>query len=186
MNEIEKKGPNEIAVYTKDEFLSKFAPMNMVTEFRHVKTMELAISEDSKGLSHYSKHVGELTVIAIIESHVIGLNKSINVKMPLNPMQVKEIAIEIQSMYYFLSMVEINFIFRTAKRGGYGVVYNALSMETILNWFEQYSMERSQHFINNQMRSHDKHKDDSLRSDEKKELRRHNEIINENKPKNNG
>jgi len=186
MNELEKKGSNEIAIYSKDEFLTKFAPMNMVVEFRHVKTMELAISEDTKGLSYYSKQVGELTVIAIIEAHLIGLNKSINVKLPLTPLQVKEIAIEIQSMYYFLSMVEVNFIFRTAKRGGYGVVYNALSMENILSWFEKYSMERSNHFINNQMRVHDKYKDDSLRSDEKKELRRHNEIITDHKNKDNG
>lgn len=185
-NELQKTGFSEIAIYSKDEFLKKFSPMNMVTEFRHVKTMELAISEDNKGLSFHCKHVGENTVIGIIEIHVISLNKSINVKMPLEPLQVKEIAIEIQSMFYFLSMPEIHFIFRKAKRGGYGKVYNALSMEVILDWFTQYSEDRSKHFMENQLREHDKHKDSSPRTEERKDLRRHDQIINDHKNKGNG
>lgn len=164
MNELKKTESSEIAIYSKEEFLVKFAPMNMVTDCRHVKTMELAISEDNKGLSFHSKHVGELTVIAIIEAHVISLNKSINVKMPLEPTQVKEIAIEIQGMFYFLSMVEIHFIFRKAKRGGYGKVYNALSMEVILDWFTQYSEARTKHFMDIQNTKHTEHQEGSRRS----------------------
>ena len=183
MSELQKTGSNEIAIYSKEEFLVKFSPMNMVTEYRHVKKMELAISEDNRGLSFHSKHVGESTVMAIIELHVASLNKSINVKMMLEPLQVKEIAIEIQSMFYFLSMVEVHFIFRKAKRGGYGKVYNALSMEVILHWFTQYSEERTKHFMDNQVREHDKYKDSSPRAEERKDLRRHDQIINEHKSK---
>ena len=122
----------------------------------------------------------------MIEAHIVGLNESVNVKMPLKPLQMKEIAVEIQSTFFHLSMAEIFYVFRKAKKGGYGIFYNALSMPVVLDWFEQYSEERIKHFMEGQMRIHDKHKDDSLRSDERKELRRHNEIINDHKNKNDG
>jgi len=166
--------------------MKKFSPVSMVMEYRHVKTVKDAIESEPNALSYYSKHVGDSVVIGMIEAHIFGLNDSINVKSPLKPLQMKEIAVEIESTFFYLSMAEIFYVFRQAKLGKLGKLYGALSMEVILDWFEKYSMERSNHFINNQMRVHDKYKDDSLRSDEKKELRRHNEIITDHKNKDNG
>lgn len=185
MEQERSKNKNELAVTTKDGFLKKFSPMSMVVEYRKIQTVRDAIEAEPNALSFYSREFGELTVIGIVEAHVIGLNDSINVKIPLTPLQMKEIAVEIQTTYYFLSMAEILYVFRKAKKGGYGKLYSALSMPTILDWFAQYTEERIKHFMDNQRREHDKHKsDNSLRSEEKKVMRRHDQLIREHKEKN--
>tara|TARA_R110000751_G_scaffold102728_1_gene197748 strand:- start:118 stop:657 length:540 start_codon:yes stop_codon:yes gene_type:complete len=172
---------NELIKYTKQDFIAKFEPVKMVMEYRDVKSIEMAISKDSNGIAFYSKHLGMDAILATIELHLVGLNEAINVKQPLNKFQIKEIAVEILTTYYYLNMVEIAFIFRKAKRGEFGKMYGALSMVDILTWFAQYGEERSGLYMNNQLAN--RFNDDSMRSEDRKMWANHEKIINKNSGK---
>lgn len=165
---------NELTVYNKEQFVLKYEPGKMVMEYRHINSIEKAVNEEKNGISVYVKELGFDTVQALIELHLVALNHSVNVSNPLTTLQIKEISIEILTSYYFLSMVEIGFIFRKAKRGDYGKFYNCLSMPEILHWFHAYSEERMNYWINENTK--DRHNDHSLRSEQRKELKRHERI----------
>lgn len=170
---------NEIVKVNREEFIAKYEPMRMVTEFRNVKSLPDAIQADPNGISFYSKHLGEDTILAVIELHLVSLNASVNVNNPLSKMQIKEIAIEIMAMYYYLNMVEIQYVFRRAKRGEYGQLYGSLSMVNILSWFSQYAEERANHYIN--LHTRDITRDHSMRSEEREIWARHERLINKNR-----
>jgi hypothetical protein len=171
--EIIKKENNggELAIISKKEFVTKFEPVTMLTSYKHIKTVAQAIQEDKNGISFYSKHLGEDTILAVVELHLLALNQSVNVGQPLTKYQIKEIAIEILSVFYYLSMVEICFVFRKAKRGEYGQLYGVLNIVTILDWFNQYIEQRTGIYIERSTK--DIQNDFSQRSAERKEWREH-------------
>jgi len=165
---------NEITVFTKKEFVQKFDPVRMLTAFRHIKTTEQAIAEDKNGIAFYAKELGEDSILAVIELHLVALNQSVNVGQPLTKFQIKEIAIEILSVFYYLSMVEICFVLRKAKRGEFGQFYGVLNIVAILDWFNQYAEDRAQKFVEQSTR--DIQTDFTLRTEDRKVLERHNKL----------
>jgi len=171
-----KKQSAEIVKYTKQNFVAKFEPSKMLTDFRHVRSTAQAIQADCNGLSFYSKELGYDTVLAVVELHVVSLVGSINITKTLTTFQIKEIAIEVLSEFFYLSVVEIGYVFRKAKRGEYGKLYGALSMLDVLTWFREYSEERTQVFIQDSTK--DRHNDNSMRSEEREQWKKHEQLIN--------
>jgi hypothetical protein len=169
---------SNIIKINKEEFIKKYEPMTMIQKFSHIKSIQQAINQDENGLSFYSKHLGNDSVLAIIELHFLALNQSVNVGQPLTKFQIKEIAIEVMSEFYFLNPVEFAFVLRRAKRGEFGKLYGVLNMVDILTWFRTYAEERTQIFINNNLDK--RHNDDSMRSEDRKMWKTHERIINKN------
>tara|TARA_R110000772_G_scaffold268739_1_gene398484 strand:+ start:2341 stop:2889 length:549 start_codon:yes stop_codon:yes gene_type:complete len=171
-NEIIKKDKGgEIVFFDAKAFAEKYEPVNVLKELRHIKTIDQAIQDDKNGISVYSKKIGEDGMLAIIELHLVALSESVNVGQPLTKYQIKEIAIEILSIFYYLSMTEICFVLRKAKRGEFGQLYGVLNIVAILDWFNQYSEERAQRFI--QKSTKDIQNDFSQRSEQRKEWADH-------------
>ena len=71
-------------------------------------------------------------------------------------------------------MTEILYVLRSAKRGEYGQLYGVLNIVAILDWFKKYSEQRTQKFINSSTK--DIQTDFSLRSEDRKILKRHNKL----------
>ena len=173
-NEIQNTKKNEIVLFDAAAFAEKYDPLKVLTGLRHIKTIDQAIADDSNGISVYAQKIGEDGMLAIIEIHLVALSESVNVGQPLTKYQCKEIAIEILSIFFFLSMTEICFVLRRAKRGEYGQLFGVLNIVAILDWFKQYAEERAQKFI--QESTKEIHTDFSLRSEDRKVLERHNKI----------
>lgn len=172
LQKSEKGG--EIVKINKIEYLKKYDPVQVLTSLQHIKTMEQAITDDSNCIAFYSKKIGQDSILALIELHLMALSESVNVGQPLTKYQIKEIAIEIHSMFYFLSMTEICYVLRKAKRGEYGQLYGALNIVAILDWFNQYSEDRAQRFITQSTK--DRQNDYSARSQERKEIERNDKL----------
>lgn len=134
---------------TKEQFAVKYEPLQMLQDLMHIKTMSDAINTDANGIAFYSKHLGMDTVLATIEAHLIALGMSLNVHEKLSQFQCKEIAIEVMSMYYYMNMTEIAYVFRRAKRGEFGKINYSINMPDVLQWFAVYSEERAQHYMRN-------------------------------------
>ncbi len=181
MGNITKAGNNEIVKISKGEFITKYDPARMVMEYRHVNSIAKALEEDADGLSFYIKQLGYDTVSAVIELHLVALNTSVNVGQPLTKYQIKEIAVEVLTTFFYLSPVEIGYIFRKIKRGDYGKLYGALNMPDLLSFFTAYTNERAQHYID--LSTNHIHTDHTLRSKERELWARHEKIINKNQPR---
>jgi hypothetical protein len=143
-NEIIKTQKNELVKFDKAAFMAKYDPVQVLTGLRHIKTIDEAIEDDKNGISVYSKQMGPDAMHALIEIHLVALSESVNVGQPLTKYQCKEIAIEILAVYYFLSMTELCYVLRLAKRGEYGQLYGVLNIVSILDWFAQYTNQRIQ------------------------------------------
>jgi hypothetical protein len=140
---------SDLIKYTKEDFLTKFEPMRMSKEIRTVKNVSDAIKADSNGLSFYRKQIGEDTVLAVIELHLLSLGQSINVHEKLSKFQIQEIAGEIITLYYYMNMTEITYVLRKAKRGEYGKIDYALNMPAVMQWFATYADERMTYSMQN-------------------------------------
>jgi hypothetical protein len=130
----------------KESFLTTFTPQNIRTQLTKVKSCSEAIKTDKNGVSFYKKNVGQIETETIIGALIVDFQKSINVNKELTNYQIDMIVIEILSSYYFLSPVEIAFVFKRAKLGYYKVNTFALSMPDIMSWFALYTEERITEF----------------------------------------
>lgn len=137
---------NEIVKIDKTQMLATFTPKNVQTQLAKVKSCSDAIKSDKNGVSYYRKHIGQTEIETVVGALVSNFQKSINVNKELTGFQIDEIVNEILSSYYFLSIIEIAFIFKRAKLGRYKVNTFALSMPDVMGWFEQYTEERIKEF----------------------------------------
>jgi hypothetical protein len=176
MGEIKKNQENGLIKVDRQEFIQKYEPRQMLMQFREVNSIQKAIDCDPNSIAFYSKHLGMDSILAVIELHLVSLNQAVNVNNHLNENQIKEIAIEIYSNYYFMNMVEIGMIFRKAKRGEFGKLYGALNMVDILIWFSEYSESRMMHHAEKQLAN--RFNDHSMRSEERKMWESHERMIN--------
>ena len=86
---------------------------------------------------------GERKTIAYLELLILNVNEFFNVKEKMHPEQVQETATMIMEEYYYLSLLEILFVFKEAKRGVYGELYNSIDGSKILRWFSMYDEKRT-------------------------------------------
>jgi hypothetical protein len=155
---MENNKKNEVAVINRQEFIQKFSPISMLKNFRNVNSLSEAIKAEGNSIAYYRKHMNESTVLALIEAHIVSLNDALNVHEKLKPHQIQEIALEISTLHYHLSPVEIGFVFRKAKRGEYGKINYSLNMPDVMRWFSEYAEERCRHFMQNSEIQSDKDK----------------------------
>jgi len=147
MSDIEKRQKNEIVIFDKEAFKEKFSPKNMKREFREVNTVKKAFEADQNSIAVYRKQSDSDFIEAMIQIHLYDLNNSLNVHEKLNEFQIEDIAIEIVTLYWQLSLVDIFLVFKKAKRGEYGKINYSLNMPDVLGWFDKYAEERSQYFM---------------------------------------
>jgi hypothetical protein len=146
-NEIQQTQKNEIVIFDREAFKSKFSPKNMRKEFRDVNSLQKAVEADSNSIAVYRKQSSPEFIEGMIEVYLHDLNSSLNVHEKLNGDQVEEIAQEIATLYFHLSLVEIHLVIKNAKRGKYGTINYALNMPSVLLWFDKYAEERCQYFM---------------------------------------
>jgi hypothetical protein len=162
-NEIEKAKKNELVL--AKEIIEKYQPNAMIKSHRNIKTISDIMKTENSGISALVKQVGEDKIQALIELHIWQLNSTMNLNNKLNETQVMEIAIEIMSIYFYLSIEDIFLVFRKAKRGEFGKVFGSLGMIDIFEWFKKYDEERTKSYI--QSSTKNVSNDNSKRSSEK-------------------
>lgn len=102
------------------------------------------------------KAYGERFVLAYVTMWIIKLNELLNVKRQLTEVQIDQCAEMILSQYYTITVADINLIVKTALIGGYGKLYDSLSIDKILSWFDNYNSERQRIAGEMSRQEHDK------------------------------
>jgi hypothetical protein len=88
------------------------------------------------------KHYGYDFTQAYLEVWIVNLREFINVGKKMNDYQTRETASLILDTYPYLSLADINLLFKNAKLGRFGKQYDRLDGQVILSWFDQYFDER--------------------------------------------
>lgn len=122
-----------------------------------ITTIKDAIESNTPSFSLLKRQYGEVKAEAYIKMWILDLVGSINTARTLSESQIDEIAMLILSEYYMITITDISLIFKNAKTGKYGNLYETLSMDKILSWFNEYfnercsiggMMTRNEHIIN--------------------------------------
>ena len=124
---------------TATEFLSIFNSKNIRKTVKNIKSEKDNLKIKTPTLISVKRAYGEDKANVIIQTWLIDLNKSLNLRTKLKDEQLEETADFIMEDYKNLSIGDIKVIFERAKKGWYGVLYENLSMDKILSWFRDYS-----------------------------------------------
>lgn len=148
-----------MATITADQFLKDFNLPEVNKICRKINDYSAVLSSGLPTIGSIKKIYGYDFTQAYIEGWIVNLRDFINVGKKMNDNQCYETAYLILETYPFLSIADINLIFKKAKLGKYGSMYDRLDGQMILSWFELHFSERCEAASNLSMREADKYKE---------------------------
>lgn len=85
---------------------------------------------------------GSEAIADIIMLYLADLRDNVNLKRPLTDSQISNIAYEVVTEYYSLTIADVHVIMKKAKRGEYGELFESLDMPKVMTWFREYFADR--------------------------------------------
>jgi len=126
-----------------------------------------AIDSDFPTINKLKLSIGEDVIQAYIEGWIVNLIEFLNVGKNMNDNQVYETASFILGEYPILNIADINLIFKMAKMGKFGLVYDRLDGQVVLSWFDKYFTERCRAAAERSINESLKYKDNNVPSFDK-------------------
>lgn len=115
--------------------------------------------EQFPALATLKKDFGAQKVETIIKLYLVELTELVNLKRPLREKQIDAIAMEVVSSYYSLTIADVHVIFRKARNGEFGELYESLDMPKVMKWFSDYFAERCEAGANASIREAERNYD---------------------------
>ena len=112
------------------------------TQVIKIKSVKDCLTVKSPSIATLKRNFGEEKLQAYISLHLIDLNTFLNLKRFLSDAQINECSMMIMYEHPNLTLVDIAFVFKNAKLGRYGDLYESLSIDKIMRWFSDYFDER--------------------------------------------
>lgn len=165
---IEKYAGTAIALPQNPiEFLKSNTVMACMEKYRGISTAIDAYKAQTASLATMGKTYGRQYTIDYIAIWIVNLNEYMNILRHMNEEQIIETAWLILDQYYNLTVADIALVFKKAKTGELGTLYESLDGLKILTWFERYASERAECVYNENTREHykTKHPEDKRSSD---------------------
>jgi hypothetical protein len=120
----------------------------------------LALAESNPAqfpsLAALRKDHGSQRAETVIKLYLVELCELVNLKRPLTEKQIDAIAMEVVSRYYMLTIADVHVIFRKAKNGEFGELYESMDMPKVMKWFSDYFNERCEAGMNTSLRESDR------------------------------
>lgn len=132
----------ELATITKRQFLTDLALVEVQKKCRNLNTIPAVLHSNLPTLGAIVRKFGDDFTQAYLEGWIVNLREFINVGKKMNDIQTHETAMLILQEYPSLNIADINLIFKRAKLGKFGEVYDRLDGQLILGWLEKYFNER--------------------------------------------
>lgn len=122
------------------ESLQAYSPVNISKTFSEVKTVEHALSVEAPcfGLMVSDGQATREQIRNLVMAHLVVLDAFLKQKDGLTVDEIELIAEEVVDKYPSFSFADIYVIFREAKLGKFGELYNRLSCANVMKWFEDY------------------------------------------------
>lgn len=107
-----------------------------------VTTIEKVLEAKTPSIALIKRIHGEKFTLAFLKVWIVNMDQVANVKRSLTEYQIDECAMLIMDEFKLLTIADINLVFRNAKFGKYGELYESLSIIKILEWFNKHFEER--------------------------------------------
>lgn len=142
ISQSQAKNKEKSVTTTNREFLETYNPKSLAVAFRDVKSPLAAIDSGGSNLFKLRKAHGDVKVAALIKLYMLELNNLLNLKRSLTEEMIDAIADELLASFSMLNMADVHLVFRRAKTGFYGELYENVNMPKVLTWFADYFEER--------------------------------------------
>lgn len=109
---------------------------------RSINSIPAVFESSLPSLGQVERAYGYDFIQAYLEGWIVNLREFVNVGRKMTDLQTFETAMFILQDYKCLNIADINLIFKRAKTGYYGKLYDRLDGQIILDWFRQYFEER--------------------------------------------
>lgn len=122
-----------------------YSPAQISSTFAEVRTVEQALQTHSPSLLSLTRREGvsRRAVQTLVKLHLVALDAFLKQKNGLTVDEIELIAEEVMEKYgWVLTMADVFLIFRNAKVGRYGELYNQLTCAKVIRWFDDYATER--------------------------------------------
>lgn len=140
-----KEDNHKLAIVTSNSSLTIYSPDVYNRQLMEVRTVNDALAlnnEQFPSLAALRRHHGSRKVETIIKLYLVELSELVNLKRPLTEGQIDAISMEVVSRYYMLTIPDVHVIFRKAKNGEFGELYESLDMPKVMGWFSNYFNDR--------------------------------------------
>lgn len=101
-----------------------------------------AMNSNAPKLRDMVMQLGEKSIEAYLKLWIIDLDRTLDLKKPLNEDQIDDIAFRILDKYRSLNIADINLVFSRAKNGEVENLYDRISVPNVMKWFRLYFDER--------------------------------------------
>ncbi len=109
---------------------------------RTINTYPAVFKSNFPTLGEVKRTYGYEFLQAYLEGWIVNLREFVNIGKKMTDMQTFETAMIILQDYKFLTIADINLLFKRAKSGYYGNLYDRLDGQIIIGWFRRYFSER--------------------------------------------
>lgn len=154
---------DKLVTVTSKNFLAIYDPERLNRELVEVRSVEdalsLSVREQLSSLAGLRREFGAQKVETIIKLYLVELCEMVNLIRPLREKQIEAIASEVVATYYALTIADIHVIFRRARNGEFGELYESLDMPKVMRWFSDYFAERCEAAANNSIRDAERNYD---------------------------
>lgn len=113
-------------------------------------------------IAKVNKQFGYDFTQAYIEAWIVNLRGYFNIGRNMTDEQTQETACLIIDQFFNITIADINLIFKKAKLGNYGKIYDRLDGQIILSWFDNYFQNRCNMFAERSIQEADKYKSDKF------------------------
>ena len=106
---------------------------------------------------------GTEKVEALLKLQLVELNELLNLKRPLTEYMIDVIAADVVEDFRHLNMSDVWLVFRRARSGYYGELYESLNTAKVAGWFKEYFEERCADAEEQSIRESNTYKGDAKR-----------------------
>ncbi|MBO7625392.1 MAG: hypothetical protein J6S82_08850 [Bacteroidales bacterium] len=146
--------------------LAALTPKALQSSCKGIATPLQAADSGMPCMAVLVREYGAEKVEALIKLQLVELNELLNLKRPLTERMIDVIASDIVSDFRDLNMADVWLVFRRARSGHYGELYESLNTAKVEGWFHEYFNERCSAAEEESIRESDQFKLDTRRVSE--------------------
>ena len=146
---------------SKNQAIKAYDQSVLKYDFKAIRTMDDAIANDCPSLVKIEQKLvkagyGEKALEQILQYMIAKTVKAFNISRNMEPEQIIDLSTQIRNDFYFLKLSEIFFVFKEARSGKMGKIYERLDEPTIMQWFNDYTEQRINKFEEKSLIEHHK------------------------------
>lgn len=121
-----------------------YAPHSLAVTYSEVRTLDAAILTEAPKLTTMVRQ-NRKGAVTLLKMNLAALDKSLKNKDGLTPEEIDLIADEVLTKWgKLISFADVWVVFRNARIGKYGELYQQLTAAKVIKWFDDYCEKRMQ------------------------------------------